>query len=159
MLPKISYTLCFLTRGDQILMLERRNPPNQGLWNGVGGHLEPGETPLASCLREVQEETGFRLSSARFGGILTWEGFEIPPNGLYIFTAPAPEGDPAPCSEGRLAWQPRTWVFSSPQVVSNIHRFGPLVFEANHPKHFHFIYAGGEIQNWSVAAYPDLPVL
>ena len=44
-------------------MLHRRRPPNQGLWNGVGGRIEAGEPPLAACLREVQEETGYRLAT------------------------------------------------------------------------------------------------
>ena len=79
----LTFTLCFLTRDDQVLLLKRRRPPNQGLWNGVGGHVEPGETPLAACLREVREETGYRLKTARFAGILTWRGFEIPAGGLY----------------------------------------------------------------------------
>lgn len=39
------FTLCFLLHGEDVLMLHRRFPPNQGLWNGVGGHIEPGETP------------------------------------------------------------------------------------------------------------------
>jgi len=56
-----SYTLCFLTRGDHILMLHRRRPPNQGLWNRVGGRIEAGESPLTACLREVREETGYHF--------------------------------------------------------------------------------------------------
>lgn len=148
-LSSIRYTLCFLTRGELVLMLHRANPPNQGLWNGVGGRLEPGETPRQSIIREVYEETGFQLADVTFRGILTWDGFETPPGGLYIFTAPAPPGDPQGCSEGDLAWKPRSWVFSSPEVVSNIHHFGPLVLDgevtAIPPQIYHFSYSNGEI--------------
>ncbi len=56
--PSLRYTLCFLTRGDSVLMLHRQKPPNLGFWNGVGGRLEQGETPRACMLREVREETG-----------------------------------------------------------------------------------------------------
>ena len=59
-----THTLCFLTRGDKVLMIKRRKPPHTGLWNGVGGKIESGEGPLAGCIREVDEETGFRLSAA-----------------------------------------------------------------------------------------------
>jgi 8-oxo-dGTP diphosphatase len=126
-------------------MLHRRNPPNQGLWNGVGGRIEPGEKPLACILREVEEETGFHLATARFCGLLTWEGFEIPPAGLYIYTAEAPAGEPRPNSEGTLEWKPRWWVFTAPETVSNIHVFAPLVLDGAPPQVYHFVYAGGEI--------------
>jgi 8-oxo-dGTP diphosphatase len=144
-LPDLRYTLCFLTRGDLVLMLHRHRPPNQGLWNGVGGRLEPGESPRACVLREVREETGFALGDAAFRGLLTWDGFEIPPGGLYIFTAEAPAGEPERCSEGELAWMPRAWVFSAPEVVSNIHIFGPPVLGGAAPCRYHFSYRDGRI--------------
>lgn len=84
-------------------MLYRYKPPNQGLWNGVGGHLEPGETPKDSVLREVYEETGFCLSAVRFAGLLTWEGFEIPNGGLYLFTAQVGPGE-EPVFVMRASW-------------------------------------------------------
>ncbi|MDP6585179.1 MAG: NUDIX domain-containing protein, partial [Anaerolineales bacterium] len=54
----VSHTLCFITSNEKILMLLRYNPPNEGLWNGVGGRIEKDETPLQACLREAHEETG-----------------------------------------------------------------------------------------------------
>jgi 8-oxo-dGTP diphosphatase len=139
------YTLCFLTRGDEVLMLLRQKAPNRGLWNGVGGRIEVGEDPRDCILREVYEETGFRLNSARFAGLLTWEGFEIPNGGLFLFTAEAPRGEPGQCSEGTLAWKPRAWVCSSPEVVSNIHRFAPSILRQEPPQTFHFVYQSGQI--------------
>jgi 8-oxo-dGTP diphosphatase len=150
----LRYTLCFLTRGDEILMLFRQNPPNKGLWNGVGGRLLPEEAPLAGCLREVYEETGYRLAHASFTGLVTWEGFETPPGGLYVFVADAPAGAPLPCAEGELAWKPRRWVFSSPEVVSNIHIFGPLALNGCPPQTYHFVYQDGHIVRY---AYRPLP--
>jgi 8-oxo-dGTP diphosphatase len=148
------YTLCFLTRGDEVLMLHRRNPPNQGLWNGVGGRIEPGEAPLACILREVEEETGFCLATARFCGLLTWEGFEIPPAGLYIYTAEAPAGEPHPNGEGELDWKTRAWVFTSSKTVSNIHVFAPLILAGASPQVYHFVYAGGEILRHEIRPLP-----
>ncbi|TDO54997.1 RimJ/RimL family protein N-acetyltransferase [Kribbella sp. VKM Ac-2527] len=39
--------------------LERRLLP--GIWDIVGGHLEPGETPEQALAREVEEETGWKV--------------------------------------------------------------------------------------------------
>ncbi|WP_251091808.1 NUDIX domain-containing protein [Streptomyces sp. Caat 7-52] len=44
-------------------------------WDIVGGHVEPGETLLEALAREVEEETGWRLSRVRrFLGATTWNG-------------------------------------------------------------------------------------
>lgn len=79
---RLDYTFCFLTRGEQVLMLGRKYPPDQGLWNGVGGHIEASESPLAACLRE---ETGYELPRARFAGLPTWTGFEAPDGAVTYF--------------------------------------------------------------------------
>jgi 8-oxo-dGTP diphosphatase len=154
MLPGIDfrYTLCFITSGDHVLMLLRNKMPNQGLWNGVGGRLEPGETPKAGVLREILEETGFSFNDARFAGLLTWEGFEISNGGLYIFTAEIfPEVEPKVCSEGILAWKHRHWVLTDHAVVSNIHVFGPAVFNHTLPQRHHFVYQSGEIVQYQAS--------
>ncbi len=152
------YTLVFLLRGEEILMLHRRYPPNQGLWNGVGGRLEAGELPLEGALREVREETGYSLSSARFAGLLTWDGHSETAGGLYIFTAQAPHDAPArPLDdEGELAWQPRGWVLSSPAVVENIHHFGPYVLNDAPPQEYHVTYGSGDrILEWEIRPLPQ----
>jgi 8-oxo-dGTP diphosphatase len=151
----LKYTLCFLTRGDEVLMLHRRNPPNQYRWNGVGGKIHPGETPLAACLREVEEETGYVLAGARFAGLLTWSGFEVSDGGLYLFVAEAPPGEPRATPEGELQWKPRLWVFSAPEVVSNIPRFAPLILDGAPPQVYHFDYASGEIVSVHIEPLPE----
>ncbi len=138
------FTLCFLLHGEAVLMLHRRFPPNQGLWNGVGGHIEPGETPRQAVIREVAEETGYQLDEPRFAGLLTWEGFEIPPGGIAIFTAEVPHPNFVTNHEGALAWQTREWASSSPEVVDNIHVFLPPILAGEPPQHYHFHYQDGQ---------------
>ena len=61
-----STTLCYITRGDEVLMLHRvkkKNDVNQDKWVGIGGGFEPEETPDECLLREAWEETGLTLTS------------------------------------------------------------------------------------------------
>jgi 8-oxo-dGTP diphosphatase len=42
----------------RVLLVERGEPPGQGLWTVPGGKVEPGELLEAAVRREVREETG-----------------------------------------------------------------------------------------------------
>ena len=67
-------TLCYLERDGCWLMLHRtakEQDVNKGKWIGVGGKFEPGESPEDCIRREVLEETGYRLTSWRFRGVVT----------------------------------------------------------------------------------------
>ena len=100
-------TLCYITRGDQVLMLHRtgkEHDANQGKWLGVGGGLEAGETPETCLLREVLEETGLVLTRYQARGIVhfrsdTWEDEE-----MYLYTADDFTGEMIECDEGALHW-------------------------------------------------------
>lgn len=60
--PKIEVVGCFLTYDDQILLLHRQNNKLQGnTWGIPGGKLEKGESPIDGAMREVCEETQFKL--------------------------------------------------------------------------------------------------
>ncbi len=56
------HTLCFIKRNEEILMLNREYAPVKGLWNGVGGKIEKGETPLENTIREIKEETNIKVT-------------------------------------------------------------------------------------------------
>ena len=57
------------------LMLERVSPP--GFWQSVTGSLEEGETPFATALREVAEETGILLAPEELKDWHTQNEYEI----------------------------------------------------------------------------------
>jgi 8-oxo-dGTP diphosphatase len=97
--------LCFLERDHRFLLLHRRRPPNAGLWNAIGGKIEPGEDPFAACIREVREETGLEISAARLRGLLV---VTVRETGdlwvIYVFRAAAPAGETIASDEGDLRW-------------------------------------------------------
>jgi 8-oxo-dGTP pyrophosphatase MutT (NUDIX family) len=51
------------------ILFQRRADFDAAWWGLPGGLLEPGETPEACLWREVKEETGLRLASARLTGV------------------------------------------------------------------------------------------
>ena len=55
-----------IKNGDRILLEKRDKDPMQGAWKAPGGHMEYGETPEQTAMREVQEELGVTLSDLKF---------------------------------------------------------------------------------------------
>lgn len=47
-----------LFKDNSILLIQRKNPPFQGMWALPGGFVEYGETTENAVIREVNEETG-----------------------------------------------------------------------------------------------------
>ena len=100
-------TLCYIERDGQYLMLHRtrkENDANHDKWLGIGGHIEPGETPMACVLREVMEETGLRLLDCRYRGVVHFRSDKWEDEEMHLFTATAFEGELIPCDEGDLEW-------------------------------------------------------
>lgn len=59
------YVLGFAFTMDRhrVLLIEKRRPAWQaGLWNGIGGKIEAGETPLQAMSREAVEEAGIKVA-------------------------------------------------------------------------------------------------
>ena len=45
-------------KDDAVLLVQRGNPPSQGMWSIPGGRIRLGETLQAAAEREILEETG-----------------------------------------------------------------------------------------------------
>lgn len=115
----LNTTLCYITRGDQVLMLHRirkEHDLNRDKWIGIGGKFEGNETPDECLLREAWEETGLTLTSWRCRGVVTfltsddWEG-----EYMYLFTADGFTGTLQPCPEGDLQWISREFLDELPK--------------------------------------------
>ncbi len=110
-----------MERDDKYLMLHRVKKQvdvNKGKWIGVGGKLELGESPEECLIREVGEETGFKLTGFRYRGLITFVYADKAPEYIFTYTSkdfstetdeaaavneavrlPVPE-----CDEGIFAW-------------------------------------------------------
>lgn len=100
-------TLIYIERDDAYLMLHRvskDNDPNRDKWIGVGGKFEPDESPEECALRETFEETGLRLTSWQYRGILTFVSDRWDTEYIHLFTADGFTGEIHDCDEGELTW-------------------------------------------------------
>ena len=112
-------TLCYITRGKEVLMLHRvkkQNDLNKDKWIGIGGKFEGEESPDECLLREAKEETGLTLTSWKCRGVVTFLTNE-PYDGefMYLFTADGFEGQLKQCDEGDLQWVSREFIGQLPQ--------------------------------------------
>ena len=57
-LPAIGVGAVVFNRQQQVLLIQRNQPPAQGYWSVPGGKQERGESLCQALLREVKEETG-----------------------------------------------------------------------------------------------------
>jgi len=86
-----------LTPGGDVLLIERGWPPHQGAWALPGGHVDPGETSRAACVRELAEEAGVHVPAGDLRQIGVWDQPDRDPRGRYVTVAykvVIPDGTP-----------------------------------------------------------------
>ena len=112
-------TLCYITRGNDVLMLHRvkkKNDINKDKWIGIGGKFLEGESPEECVLREAKEETGLTLTNWRCHGVVTFIT-ETPADWqhMYLFSADGFQGQLKTCDEGDLRWVKRSFLDALPK--------------------------------------------
>lgn len=132
--------VAMLFHEDRLLMMKRS--PNRtlspGQWAGIGGHLEPYEmaTPLAACLREVEEETGLRpedIEGLELRYIVTrLSGTDL--RQQFVFAGRAKTDKLSRTDEGELHWIPRDEI---------LNRDIPYVYRSLLEHYLQFGAAGG----------------
>ena len=113
----LNTTLCYITRGDEVLMLHRvkkEQDINKDKWIGIGGKFEKNESPDQCLLREAKEETGLTLTHWKFRGVITFLNDCCEGEYMYLFTADGFEGELKDCDEGDLQWVKKDFLYSLP---------------------------------------------
>jgi 8-oxo-dGTP diphosphatase len=106
----IPRNLIFLTKDNDILLL--KGAPKKRLWaskfNGIGGHIEPGENPLESARRELREETGLEAIQLELRAIIHITMPQPPGIILFVFIGEATTRTLLSSAEGTPQWVPLT---------------------------------------------------
>ena len=96
-----------LVDGEGRILLQQRAPDRAmaGLWEFPGGKVEPGETPEAALVREIEEELGIGLDRAE----LVPACFASAPVGgchmvLLLYLCRIWSGEPRPLDASALKW-------------------------------------------------------
>ena len=94
--------LCLIYQGNRILLQNRVKKD----WAGYtlpGGHVEPGESFVDACVREMKEETGLSVSNIKLCGLKQF------PDGdsryiVFLFKTDCFEGELVSSDEGKMEW-------------------------------------------------------
>ena len=100
--------MCMITDPEGRVLVQERLPKPSNTWSGLtfpGGHVEPGETVVASVIREVREETGLTITDIVPAGYIQW----YPPERqsqyfVFLFKTSSYSGESQGSSEGNVKW-------------------------------------------------------
>lgn len=104
--PRERANLCFIVKGDRILLIRKKRGLGAGKINGPGGKIDPGEAPLESAIRETQEEIGVTPLGIAERGTLHFQfrdGYSLH---CTVFLARDLDGEPIETAEAAPMWVP-----------------------------------------------------
>ena len=150
-------TLCYVKRDDQTLMIHRvkkQNDIHEGKWNGLGGKVNPGETPEECVIREVEEESGLKIINPILKGFLTFPKFNKNVDWyVFVYETYDFDGELIDSIEGNLKW-----IDNSELTGLNLWEGDKYFFKwmlENKLFSAKFLYEGGKLKDFSVIFHDD----
>ena len=100
--------MCMVTDGQGNVLMQDRADPG---WPGLvfpGGHVEPGESFVASVIREVREETGLTIRNPRLCGVKQFRTESGERYVVLLFRTDEYEGELCSSEEDEALWVPKS---------------------------------------------------
>ncbi len=104
--PVIHASLCFVVRDGQMLLIRKKRGIGAGKINGPGGKVDPGETMLASAIRETEEEIGVVPVAPELRGMLYFDFVGGTPFECGVYLARDFRGTLIETAEAIPLWHP-----------------------------------------------------
>ena len=100
--------MCMITDPEGRVLVQDRLPKPSNAWSGLtfpGGHVEPGETVVASVIREVREETGLTITDVVPAGYIQWYNQDRQSQYfVFLFKTSSYSGELKGSAEGNVKW-------------------------------------------------------
>ncbi|MDE5539536.1 MAG: 8-oxo-dGTP diphosphatase [Bacilli bacterium] len=106
-MKKLETTLCFLKKEGQILLALKKRGFGAGKYNGVGGKIQPNETPESAMIRETKEEISVLPTTFQKAGIIEFDEYYKENNEhimMHIYLVSEWEGNPHESEEMQPKW-------------------------------------------------------
>ncbi len=103
----LNTTLMLIVKDNKILLAQKKRGFGAGLYNGIGGKVEYGETVVEGMLREVQEEANIIPLNYQKRAVLEFDEYVKGEHAIVtmtIFTATDYEGEIQESEEVRPVW-------------------------------------------------------
>ena len=98
--------VCFLRKGDQVLLAMKKRGFGAGKYNGSGGKVQSGESVEEAAVREVKEEIGVEIRKMEKVARIDFYFDEKPEIGqqVSVFICHDFEGEPTESEEMKPEW-------------------------------------------------------
>ncbi len=121
--------LVFSEDRRRVVLIKKTHGPASvvGRWNGVGGHVEPGEMPVVAMAREFREEAGVATSFSLWHNFMTLTGRDWIVHFFSCFDNVVMAS--ARTAEDEIVSTHMLWCLPD-ELVSNLHWIIPMALES-----------------------------
>ncbi len=102
--PQETAVVCYLFRGEEVLLIHKKLGLGNGLINAPGGRVEEAETALEAAVRETEEETGITPINPQQVGVLNFQFVDGYSLKGYVFFAYDHTGEMQETDEADPFW-------------------------------------------------------
>ena len=129
--------MCMITDPEGRVLVQDRLPKASNTWCGLtfpGGHVEPGETVVASVIREVREKTGLTITDVVPAGYIQWYNPDRQSQYfVFLFKTSSYSGDLKGSVEGNVKWMTLDEMLSG-KLAPNIQKYLAVFQNENIPQ-------------------------